>query len=267
MYRKLLPLLLLCAGAGAAAWSLWPGGEPPPDPALKDAFLRAALSAELIPYGEIEAPSLRFVRIDTDETGRQSLALRASHLEQVKGRSRAEISVDYPFSVGDRLRYAWEFKLDPALAFEYESDDPATHWWVIAQWHDQPDLNLGETWDDFPSHSPAILFSYGRLDGQDMLGFSYGASELRDLAAVPFARGQWHRLELDVTWSQGSDGLAIASLDGQEFARGSGLNMYNAFQHYFKAGSYRHPGITGDGWVYLRNVQIEQVSAPEQAGP
>lgn len=259
MKLRMLAALLLLLVSVCAATLFWNWPTPPSDPALKEKYLRAAVAEELMTYGEIEVPSLRFIRIETDETGKQSLALRASHEEKLKGRSRSEISVDFPFSVGDHLRYTWDFKMDADLAFEYESENKSNKWWVIAQWHDQPNVTLGETWDDFPSHSPAILFSFGKLEGKEMIGFAYGASELRDIATAPFKRGAWHQFELDVVWSQGADGKAVASLDGEVFARAEGQNMFNGFQHYFKAGSYRYAGIKGDGWVHIRNVKIEKL--------
>jgi Polysaccharide lyase len=62
---------------------------------------------------------------------------------------RAEISVDYPYKVGDVVRHAWKMRLPD----DFKADDPQNRWWVMGQWHDQPDRTLGETWAGFPGRS------------------------------------------------------------------------------------------------------------------
>lgn len=36
--------------------------------------------------------------------------------------------------------------------------------------------------------------------------------------------------------------------------------MYNAYQHYLKVGSYRNPAISGDVWIYVRDVKVQTLS-------
>ncbi len=44
--------------------------------------------------------------------------------------------------------------------------DPVTgkpNWHIVSQWHDQPDARKGETWQGFPTHSPAVSLQYYML--------------------------------------------------------------------------------------------------------
>lgn len=52
---------------------------------------------------------------------------------------RAEVSVDYPFAIGETVRYSWRFMLPK----DFVSDAPKNRWWVIGQWHDQPNKKEG----------------------------------------------------------------------------------------------------------------------------
>ncbi len=59
---------------------------------------------------------------------------------------------------------------------------------------------------------------------------------------------------MDILWSQAANGRVVLYLDGKKVVRATGPNMLNAYQHYFKVGSYRSDKIDGDGWVYVKNI-------------
>jgi hypothetical protein len=225
---------------------------------LERSYLQAALSNTLLTIAHIEAPSFAYIKKVRDG-GRSALGLRASRNELIKDRVRAEISIDYPFKPGDHVRYTWEYKIDPDLTYSYDSQNQADWWWVIGQWHDQPDVTKNETWDNFPSNSPPVLFGFGNLSSKDTISFVYGAPDSKMIGTLPMKKGIWHTISLDIVWSQGASGRATATLDGKVIATGSGANMHNSYQHYFKTGSYRSKTIAGDGWVYVRNVRIEKL--------
>lgn len=218
------------------------------------AYLRAAVAPDLLPFSHVEIPGLEHIRI-AERQGRTCLGLRTVHGQAKKnGGVRAEVSLDIPFRSGDALRYEWSF-LIPA---DLRSDAPQNRWWVLADWHDQPDRTRGETWDGFPSRSAPIIFAYGQVDGRDVVSFSYGAPDAAVQALIPVKRERWHTIAMRTLWSRGAAGRAAVSLDGKPVAAASGPNMLNDFQHYMKVGSYRHPDIEGDAWIYIAGLRVRR---------
>jgi hypothetical protein len=115
-------------------------------------YLTAVLPLELIRYAGIEVPSRENIQILSDPVG-PYLEFRLVPGQAKKNNGiRAEISVDYPYGVGDIVRYKWEMRLPG----HFKADEPRNRWWVMGQWHDQPDRTKGETWQGFPAHSPPV---------------------------------------------------------------------------------------------------------------
>lgn len=224
---------------------------------LELAYLRNAVPDALLPYAHLEVPALANLGAMSDSAG-GFLGFRTYAGQAiVNGGVRAESSVDFPFREGDTVRYSWRFGITANFA-----SDPANRWWLFGDLHDQPDPTLGQTWSDYQPHSPSIGLGYGRLDGKDQLALLYGAPNPTTRGLVPFSRGVWHRVALQITWSQGANGRVALFLDDatKPVLQASGPNMYNAYQHYLKLGSYRDPAIQGDAWVYVRDVKIERVA-------
>lgn len=173
---------------------------------------------------------------------------------RINNGKRAEVVFDYPYHPGETVSYAWALMI-PTV---FPSDAPKNRWWIMAQWHDQPDRELGETWAGFPKHLPALLLEYGMDNNQDYLEFQYGAGNLQPVGRIPILRSQWLRLRLDIHWSQSADGSASLFVgdDASPTLVAQGPNMFNAFQHYFKLGQYRHPDINTENWVYIDEVSI-----------
>ncbi len=173
----------------------------------------------------------------------------------VNNGKRAEVSFNFPFSQNDTIVYEWKVMIP--LLFP-PSDVPDSRWWSISQWHDQPNINEGETWDNFPPHPPAIAIEYENLDGQDYLGFYYGIFNTERTGLIPFTRGEWLKIRAEIHWSQGEDGSAKLYLNDSNvpifFVQGA--NMFNDYQHYFKIGQYRDPKINTDNTVYFDDVRI-----------
>jgi hypothetical protein len=227
------------------------------DRALELSYLRAAVAPAVLDYAQIEVPGIEHIRL-AEVDCQPCLGLRVFHGQRLKNNGvRAELSIDFPYRVGDTVRYQWRF----FVPTDFQGDAPAGTWWVFADWHDQPDRDHGETWDGFPSRSAPVILGYGRLDGRDLLGFTYGSPDPKPVATVPFTRGAWHRVTALIAWSRGADGRAEISLDGAPAFSATGPNMHNAFQHYAKIGMYRHPDIAGDDWIYLAGVDIATVVA------
>lgn len=222
---------------------------------LELTYLRAAVAPDLLQFSTIEIPAIDNIRRGSDARGTH-LELRTHHKQALKnGGVRAEISVDYPFREGDTVRYSWRMKLPD----DFPADVPGNRWWLVAQWHDQPDRSRGETWDGYPGHSPSVGLGYGRIDGKDQLSMLYGAPNPGPAGLIPINRGVWHTVRVDITWSRGANGRAQVFLDGSPtpVRESRGPNMYNNFQHYMKLGMYRHPDIRGDAWLYIGDVKVQ----------
>jgi len=248
-HRWPLAVLLACMAAGAA----------PPDKlrALELDYLRAAVKAPLLPYASIEIPALDNLRVGSDERG-PHLGLRTYHRQPLKnGGVRAEISVDFPFREGDTVRYAWRMKL-PA---DFSADAPANRWWLMAQWHDQPNRDRGETWEGYPGHSPSVALGYGQIDGQDKLSLLYGAPDPVPSGLIALRRGVWQTVAVEITWSRGESGRVRVFLDDAQtpVREARGRNMYNDFQQYMKLGQYRHPDIRGDATLLVADIDATLV--------
>jgi hypothetical protein len=225
-------------------------------------YLQALMPDELTKYAGLEVASEESISIiSNDEADYLGLHIYPRQ-RKVSGGIRAEVSVDYPFEPGDVLRYSWRFML-PA---DFVSDAPENRWWVIGQWHDQPNVDRGESWDNFESRSPPVLIGMGEIDGVLAIGLNYGPThnDLKQevLGPVFLQRGKWHDLSVEIKWSLDDDGYARLFLDdpSQPVMAASGPNMNNDFCHYLKLGMYRHPSIKTDNWIYLDDLQIEKLA-------
>ncbi len=220
-------------------------------------YLTAVLPSELFRFASIEVPSQENIQILSDSNGRYlEFRLRPGQARKNNG-IRAEISVDYPYDVGDVVRYQWKMRLPE----DFKGDDPKNRWWVMGQWHDQPDRAKGETWQGFPGNSPPVSLNYGRLDGKDFLSVLVGSPKMKSVGLLPVTRGVWHSVAVVIKWSQSADGQVAVFPDGSKdpVVAGTGPNMHNGFQHYLKLGMYRHPEIATENRLAIRDVFIEKL--------
>ncbi len=222
-------------------------------------YLGAVLPPDLMRYAGIEVPSRDNIQILSDAGGRY-LEFRLIPGQARKNNGiRAEISVDYPYKVGDVVRYRWKMRLPE----DFKADDAQNRWWVMGQWHDQPDRTKGETWQGFPAHSPPVSFNYGRRDGKDYLSFLAGPPRMKSVGLIPITRGTWHSLDVVIQWSPDVNGrLAVFVDDARAPAiTWPGPNMHNSYQHYLKLGMYRHPEIATENRLAIRDVSIETLKS------
>jgi hypothetical protein len=261
--RRVLVAAGALAGALVAALSIVACLHPAARPdaaALREqelAWLRAVVAPGIIEHAGLEVAALEQLKL-ADEGGRRCLGLRVFHGQPLKnGGVRAELAIDAPYRVGDMVEYSWSFLIPE----DFTDDAPRNRWWVLADWHDQPDRSRGESWDGFPARSAPIILGYGRVDGQDLIGLSYGSPDPLPVSAFPVQRGRWHALAVRVTWARDAGGRVAVRLDGEArpVAAAAGPNMHNDFQHYAKIGMYRHPAIAGDDWIYLAGVDIRNL--------
>ena len=219
-------------------------------------YLRAVVDESLLEHTHLEVAVLENLKL-LEESGNDFLGLRVFGGQKLKNRGvRSELSIDFPHPSDATVQYEWRLRLPE----DFEAD-PENRWWLIGQWHDQPDVTQGETWDNFPAHSPPILLGYGRVDGVDQLSVSYGAPDSQPIGLIPLTRGEWHSLRCVIRWSTQDDGRLAVFVDGsdQPAIEAQGRNMHNAYRHYFKLGMYRDPKIQGDCWLHIDDVRISVV--------
>lgn len=167
--------------------------------------------------------------------------------EKINNGVRSEVSINYPFKEAEEIIYSFEIFIPNSF-----KSDPSGRWSSLAQWHDQPDPALGETWSTFPGRSPLVLVFDKLIDDNQVFGLNYGDQSVE----LPLIIGKWNKLQFHFKWSTDSNGFLVLNVnDGTEF-KFYGGNMHNKYQHYLKIGLYRHPQIFGSNHVYYRNLNI-----------
>ncbi|HEX8910933.1 MAG TPA: heparin lyase I family protein [Humisphaera sp.] len=117
---------------------------------------------------------------------------------------------------------------------------------IVAQWHEQPDRDLGETWRVPPLYLAMLNGKWviaTRWDSRPKSDGSWippaptgGRLELRPAAV---ATGRWVDWVFHVKWSYASDGLLEVWKDGTKVVDRAGPNTYNdEAGNYFKVGLY-----------------------------
>ncbi len=246
MHFRFLALLLLLTACGRSS---------DPDAREKElGYLRTVMPEDLLPYAQVEVPALENIAIQGEGTNKHLGLHVFPGQKKLHGGIRAEVSVDYPFHQGDTVKYAWRFMVPK----DFVSDAPKNRWWIIGQWHDQPDESRGETWDEFVSRSPPVLISIGELEGKLGVGIAYGQDQSQKHGPIFIEPGKWHTITAIIRWSLKEDGKATFYLDDmtQPVAVAEGPNMHNDYPHYLKLGMYRHPEIQTDNWIYIDDLSI-----------
>ena len=215
--------------------------------------LRLALPEALIEFATLEVAGRENV-LPGPQGG---LTLRITEDQpKVNGGARAELSVDYPFKPGDTLSYSWRFRIPE----DFASDAPENRFVIAGQWHDQPDTELGESWEDFPRRSPPIAIYLGELNGEVGFVLSHGSTDGKSPRSqsdpIFFERGEWQKIEAEITWSRTQSGAMTLRLNGDTVACMTGPNMNNNAPHYLKLGLYRHPDIQGPASISIKDVNI-----------
>jgi hypothetical protein len=213
---------------------------------------QALNATELAPIISIEAENCRDILIHQHEVG---FHLSADTLKMHQG-IRSEIALQYPFKEGEKVSYAFELMLPK----DFKPDATKNRWWIVAQWHDQPDPRINETWAKFPKNSPPVSIYIEERNG--VAGIGIGVLNSRQQAWFPFTLGEWLSVDVSLEWSRQPDGKVTFEVSGhpEMYRELTGVNMHNAYQHYFKLGQYRHPEIKTDNIVYFRNVKIHHAN-------
>jgi len=172
--------------------------------------------------------------------------------KKVNNGTRTEVAINYPFKELDRVSYQFDLKIPKG----FKADAPKNRWWAIAQWHDQPNREKGETWKGFRGVPPPLAVYLEERNGD--VGIGLMTTDSKKESWFPFPLGDWLTLNITIDWSSRQNGAVdFKVLNHPEFSyKAHGRNMNNTYQHYLKIGQYRHPEIKTNTQVIFRNLSI-----------
>ncbi len=237
-------------------------------------------SGDLSQWASKEAARDDSIQIVTDpvRSGNYAAKFTVRAGERVSNGNRAEIIHDNGDRAGSEVWVRWSFLIPRDFV---DVEWKPKFWQCIGQWHDQPDEKLGETWADFPAHSPSIAVYYTSKNGAPAIEIwsgTYAKDEIQKVVArAPIVKGQWQDVMFHIRWSQGDDGFVEPFLNGAPLIapdttehRACGPNMWNGASHYLKIGLYRNSEILDTNSVYFDEVRsgpTRDSVAPSEARP
>ena len=219
-------------------------------------------------------------------SGNQSVKFLVSPESWTANGNRAELTYDDGATEGEEKWYSWKIFIPadyPDVNMRDQDFEP--NWQLMGQWHQQPVVADGETWEDFTGkgESPSVGLNYYFLAANDpdyqnlkkddkMLsvpGFdpawddvsvfflTYGTPPV-PVAIKRIEKGQWINVLVNIYWSEGEDGFIRTWINDQEITNGKtyGPNMWNSASHYFKFGLYKNPDIPHINVLYYDDVKI-----------
>lgn len=169
-------------------------------------------------------------------------------LEKIYNGYRSEVTVNYPYKIGDTVEYKFEIKMPS----NFTAGKDKRKWIILAQWHDQPNKALGETWNKFPARSPPVSLQAREDNGKLLLFIDYPGNK-SFFFSIPY--DEWVSMSFLFNWSP-------ANLGSLKFQTGNigyifdGKNMWNNYHHYLKFGIYRSPTVTHDLNLFFRKISI-----------
>lgn len=217
-----------------------------------DFVYRVGVDEALIDYLVVEIPSCKNIVI---ENGYANFILNKDNIRLNNG-IRSELAINYPFVERDSVEYKWSFRIPS----EHAPGDDVGRWWLIAQWHDQPNTKIGESWATFKGRSPPLALFIQKRNGT--LGVGLYGPELKELKWIPVPLNEWLEMSATIRWSTGTDGsahLKVKNFPEVEFFY-NGVTMLNDYMHYFKIGQYRKSDISKHAEVHVKNISIKKLS-------
>ncbi len=223
---------------------------------------------------------------DYSASGRQAVKFTVSPDSWIANGNRAELTYDCGAIEGEEKWYSWKIYIPtdyPDVSMRDTEFEP--NWQLMGQWHQQPVVQDGETWDNFTGQgeSPTVGINYYFLAADDpdyqnlkkdqkmlaMPGFdptwdnvsvfflTYGTPPV-PVAITRVEKGQWINVLVNIYWSEQADGYIRTWINGEEITNGKtyGPNMWNRASHYFKFGLYKNPDIPHTNIVYYDDVKI-----------
>jgi len=161
----------------------------------------------------------------------------------------------------------WTYRFSTFIPNNYATD-PSYE--IIAQWHEQPDFSLGETWRRPPLTLSIKNEQFGvsnRWDSKPVsVTFKEAGSQSWKLGKV--TKGEWIDWVFHVKWSYKSNGLLEVWKNGNLVVQKNGPNTYNDKKApYFKIGIYKpdwkadpQKSITTQRVIYYDQVRVDKGS-------
>lgn len=168
--------------------------------------------------------------------------------------ARSEIQIFKVAPSEKEIYYGWSVKIP-------EDYIESSYWQVIGQFHDQPDFENGETWDNYPANSPPVSMIYknGKIGITVCIPYGNGVEVISER---PIVKGQWTDVILQIYWSTSSNGYIKAWINDIPMTDNSGTitqynfrNLYNNSGNYFKIGLYRSNDIKTRNVVYFDEIK------------
>jgi len=181
-------------------------------------------------------------------SGTNAIGFRIYPGDYVNGGSRAELSWFHLMPYESEIYIAYSLKLDT----NYQDSG---QWQIFGQWHDQPDVLNGESWDNFPANSPPVALQYTNYQ----LGVSvlYQKDGQKIVPLVDYVPGKWIDFTFHIKWSLSDDGFVEGWTNGGKwFDKIYAPTMVNRMGNYLKIGIYRGPKADKTNTVYYDEIRI-----------
>ncbi len=181
-------------------------------------------------------------------SGTNAVAFTIYPGDYAQGGSRAELSWSALMPYGADIYLAYSLM----LASNYLDSG---RWQILGQWHDQPDVLNGESWEHFPGNSPPVSLHYTN----QTLGVSilYQDKENAQVPLMDYTPGSWVDLTFHIKWSLGNDGYVEGWTNGSKwFEKIYAPTLFNRMGNYFKIGIYRGPEADKTNTVYYDAIHI-----------
>ncbi len=168
--------------------------------------------------------------------------------------ARSEIQIFKVAPAQKEIYYGWSMKIPEDYI---ESSD----WQVMGQFHDQPDYENGETWENYPANSPPVSLTYknGKIGVTVNIPYGNGSEVISERSIT---KGQWTDIILHIYWSANSNGYIEAWINDVPMTDNSGTitrynfrNLYNNSGNYLKIGLYRSNEIKTKNVVYFDEIK------------
>lgn len=170
---------------------------------------------------------------------------------------------EFEYQPADPAGYERHFDLEVMIPSDYTDPQPG-EWQHLLQFHDQPEDG---DWNGFPHNSPPISLDYDYAvvstlpqsivdfwnlnfpgwaglvvaDRISTLSVTVGVATPKDtVMIVPFSKGSWQKIGLDIKWSHdGIGGFVKCYHNDVLLGEHLGRNMHNDFVHNVRFGIYR----------------------------
>jgi len=167
---------------------------------------------------------------------------------------RSELAVYHVAPYGSEVCYRWSFY----IPVDYSE---SAEWQVIGQWHDQPDYQKGEDWNNLNAiHSPPVQLSY---KNQEVIVLTAAPDNVgRAIGRRSILKGVWHTVVYRIYWHR-RNGRVTTWLNDMPLTPSNGSDpayacstAFNESGCYFKIGLYRSEKIKTTNVIYYDDVRI-----------